>query len=208
MKSINKLFVNNEPVFASVAFQICWGLAYLHFAHIIHRDIKPSNILFSSTGKVALADFGISREITSAVAAQTFCGSFNYISPERVRGNEYNTKSDIWSFGIVCLEAVTGVNPYYGDRRQSNFDTIIKMLEDDIMPRRENWRYSDELYSFIASCLRKEASTRPKAEELLTSDFFQMHGIYSIEDARRNVDEWLSSRAESPRSHSSDESHP
>jgi serine/threonine protein kinase len=193
--------VINEKILASVAFQICWGLAYLHFARIIHRDIKPENVLFSSDGSVKLADFGISRNLYNSSSAQTFCGSFNYISPERIRGQKYDTSTDIWSFGLLCLEAVTGTKPFHDGRRVSSFDTIVKMIEDDAMPGKDSWTHSTSLYDFLASCLKKEAKERPTAQELLASEFFQLHKVRSLEEARKTVREWLSTIQE-PLSHS------
>jgi len=73
-----------EPQLAAMAFQMIFGLGYLAYERRVHRDIKLPNILVHTTGQVKLTDFGISRELSTAVLAKTFIGSFAYMSPERV----------------------------------------------------------------------------------------------------------------------------
>lgn len=74
-----------EGPLAAMSFQMIFGLAYLAFERRVHRDIKPANILVHHDGRVKLTDFGISRELATAVLAKTFIGSFQYMSPERIR---------------------------------------------------------------------------------------------------------------------------
>jgi serine/threonine protein kinase len=104
-----------ERIVASVAYQILWGVAFLHFENSIHRDIKPANILVNSLGEVKLSDFGISamREPGEALN-RTVVGTTLYMSPERLRAKPYGTPSDIWSVGLVLLECLTGQSPFFG----------------------------------------------------------------------------------------------
>ena len=79
------------------------GLAYLNICQKqMHRDIKPDNILVNSQGFVKLTDFGITKQLdeTSALMS-TFVGTMNYMSPERMEGETYSAKGDIWSLGII-----------------------------------------------------------------------------------------------------------
>jgi serine/threonine protein kinase len=94
-----------EVVLAKIAIQILCGLSYLHNNNQFHRDIKPANILLNTKGEVKLTDFGIAKELEHAnELSRTNVGTFAYMSPERILGQPYNTKSDVWSFGIVMYE--------------------------------------------------------------------------------------------------------
>jgi mitogen-activated protein kinase kinase 1 len=86
--------------------QILGGLEYLHKERrAIHRDIKPSNICLNKLGDAKLTDFGVAAELhDSAGHAETFVGTFCYMSPERISGQGYNFNSDIWSFGLCIME--------------------------------------------------------------------------------------------------------
>ena len=86
-------------------------LSYVHERDIVHRDIKPSNILVGRDGLVRLADFGIARMLgdqSAHTATGTTIGTAAYIAPEQVRGETVSPASDIYSLGLVLLEALTG----------------------------------------------------------------------------------------------------
>ena len=92
-------------------------LAYVHQRDIVHRDIKPSNILIGRDGVVRLADFGIARmlgDTTGHTATGTTIGTAAYIAPEQVRGEAVTPASDMYSLGLVFLEALTGRRAYTG----------------------------------------------------------------------------------------------
>jgi serine/threonine protein kinase len=92
-------------------------LAYVHARGIVHRDIKPSNILIGRDGRVRLADFGIARlhgDTSTHTAGGTTTGTAAYIAPEQVRGEPVTSASDIYSLGLVLLEALTGRRVYTG----------------------------------------------------------------------------------------------
>ncbi|KAG4387899.1 hypothetical protein AAZX31_09G064200 [Glycine max] len=101
-----------ESYLAAICKQVLKGLMHLHHQkHIIHRDLKPSNLLINHRGEVKITDFGVSviMENTSG-QANTFVGTYSYMSPERIIGNlhGYNYKSDIWSLGLILLKCATG----------------------------------------------------------------------------------------------------
>jgi serine/threonine protein kinase len=94
-----------EAFAASVAFQMLWGLSYLHRERIIHRDVKPGNVLVDSQGNVKLCDFGLASICSDHSLQRTMVGTTIYMAPERLRAQPYGRSSDMWSFGLVILEA-------------------------------------------------------------------------------------------------------
>jgi len=91
-----------EPVLSRIFKQVIIGLKYLHKdRHMVHRDIKPSNILVSAEGIFKISDFGTSAELENTLAkCATFVGTTNYMSAERLKGDQYSYSSDIWSMGV------------------------------------------------------------------------------------------------------------
>src|SRR5713226_179729 len=110
----------NVEVTVELMVQVADGLSYAHEHDIIHRDIKPSNIMVINLSNGVLAkitDFGIARMPGSAVKTQTgiVLGSPRYMSPEQVIGKVIDRRSDIFSFGVVLYETLTGVAPFDGE---------------------------------------------------------------------------------------------
>ncbi len=96
--------------------QIADGLAYAHGQGVIHRDVKPENILLTRDGRVKIADFGIAHLIDSALAEDLrFLGTPSYMAPERIRGEEVDQRSDLFSVGVVLYELLTHRLPFEGD---------------------------------------------------------------------------------------------
>jgi eukaryotic-like serine/threonine-protein kinase len=97
------------------AIQICRGLAFLHARGFIHRDIKPANIRIV-TGKVKIMDFGIARSATSELTKSgAIIGTPFYMSPEQIRGQKVDHRSDMFSFGVLLYELLSGEKPFTGE---------------------------------------------------------------------------------------------
>ncbi len=113
----------------SIAIQVGQGIEAAHNANIIHRDIKPQNVLISREGKIKVTDFGIARTTTANTISRDILGSVHYISPEQARGGQVDERSDIYSFGIVFYEMVTGQLPFDGD---STVTIALKHIQENV----------------------------------------------------------------------------
>ncbi|PON84454.1 Mitogen-activated protein kinase kinase kinase [Trema orientale] len=145
-----------EPHLAAICKQVLKGLLYLHHEkHIIHRDLKPSNLLINHRGEVKITDFGVSAIMESTSGqANTFLGTYNYMSPERITGGKYSNKSDIWSLGLVLLECATGQFPYIppeGSEGWTNFFELMDSIVSQPPPSAPSDQFSAEFCSFISA---------------------------------------------------------
>jgi serine/threonine-protein kinase len=105
----------------SLAAQVAAGLAAAHAAGIVHRDVKPANILVSKEGQARIADFGLAKIAGEARLTQAgrAVGTVAYMSPEQLRGEDVDARSDVWSLGIVVYEMLTGELPFRGTTEHS-----------------------------------------------------------------------------------------
>ena len=111
-----------------IAAEICEGLSYAHRRGLIHRDIKPANIFITEEGVVKLLDFGLARMVTSELTASNMMlGTLNYMAPEQVRGERTDHRADIFAFGVVLYEILSGRKAFQGD---SFATTLYKILQD------------------------------------------------------------------------------
>jgi tetratricopeptide (TPR) repeat protein/predicted Ser/Thr protein kinase len=107
------------PVLRAVAIfrQVCEGLAAAHAKGILHRDLKPQNVLVDASGGVYLSDFGLATSASLSPMTRTgaVLGTPQYMSPEQVKGEALDVRSDIFTLGIILYEMLTGVLPYAGE---------------------------------------------------------------------------------------------
>jgi len=113
--------------------QLLSALSYAHKLNVIHRDVKPGNMMLTRDGVVKLMDFGIARpnnEMGLTITGTTL-GSLNYMSPEQVRGEPVDARSDLYSFGVSLYEMVTGRLPFRGN---SNYSVMSAHLQETPPP--------------------------------------------------------------------------
>ncbi|MBK8294037.1 MAG: serine/threonine protein kinase [Solirubrobacterales bacterium] len=101
------------------ALEVAQGLGVAHEADMVHRDVKPQNVLIDSTGRAKLTDFGISRQLNDegVTATGRVIGTTDYVAPEQAMGKDIDTRSDIYSLGIVLFEMLTGDVPFEADNQ-------------------------------------------------------------------------------------------
>jgi len=176
---LDKLLAQKTPLpfdrILRIAGDIAAAMRHAHGMGIVHRDVKPANILIDDASGIAkLADFGVVKSPHASITQSgTAVGSPGYMSPEQIDDLEVDARSDIFSFGIVLYEMLTGVHPFLRDTVQATFyatlscnykpirelradapDKLVKFVEMSLVADR-NLRIinADELCSMIAECL-------------------------------------------------------
>src|ERR1700722_19647709 len=117
----------------SYSTQLLSALSYAHKLNVIHRDVKPANMMLTHDGVVKLMDFGIARPNNEQgmTVTGTTLGSLNYMSPEQVRGEAVDQRSDLYSMGVSIYEMVTGQLPFRG---HSNYSVMSAHLQETPQP--------------------------------------------------------------------------
>ncbi len=117
---------------AEIGRELAAALAYAHGAGVIHRDVKPGNVLLGHDGRIKLADFGIARLIGETVRhtrTGQAIGTAAYLSPEQVRGEDVTVATDVYSLGLLLLEALTGKRAYPGTPTEAALARLSRQPE-------------------------------------------------------------------------------
>ena len=173
-KTLKELIVEkgklNYSVAISISIQIAKALECAHKNNIIHRDVKPQNILVTESGIVKVTDFGIAKSSTSATITNTttIMGSAHYLSPEQAKGTFIDSRSDIYSLGIVLYEMVTGVLPFDGE---SPVTIALKHIQaEPTEPKKYNPSIPESLNNLIIKSMSKESTNRYQSCRELIND--------------------------------------
>jgi p21-activated kinase 1 len=158
-----------ESHIAFVLREVLAGLAYLHAADMIHRDIKSDNVLVTTDGRVKLADFGYTAQLTSSQdRRKTVCGTPYWMAPELIQGMPYGREIDIWSLGIMAIELAEGSPPYLAEPPGRALYLIVLQGVPGLTNRGE---WSSEFNDFVDACLSRDPAARPTADALLRHPF-------------------------------------
>lgn len=160
---MDKIRVLPIPVVCYIALKVGEGLSYAHGESIIHRDIKPSNVMISKKGDVKIMDFGISRSIAladSLTSPGIFIGTPAYASPEQLEGSVVDNRTDIFAFGAMFFEMLTGRVPFKSEEARDG-----KKRWKFENSRRLNKEIPRFLNRLLKNCLRYNPTKRYKSIE-------------------------------------------
>ena len=144
-----------------IAEAVLTGLAAAHAADIVHRDVKPENVLLADDGRIKIGDFGLARAVSANTASgQALLGTIAYLSPELVTRGVADARSDIYAFGIMLFEMLTGQQPFTGERAMQ----IAYQHANSFVPAPStvNPEVGPDLDQFVLWCTRREAEGRPR----------------------------------------------
>lgn len=173
MRRLGKALVEAE--IRVIVREVLLGLKYLHDDKKIHRDIKAGNILLTKTFCPKLADFGISCELQNTCAKrETQIGSPYWMAPEVIKaGFGYNSRADIWSLGITCVEMAEMQPPYYHIPAPRAMFVITTKPPTGLTDPGLTKQVSKDFVGFISACLTVDPAARPPAQALLALPFAQ-----------------------------------
>ena len=176
-----------------IACELVRGLEEIHNCRIVHRDLKPSNVLIGKDGEVKIADFGIALDAAGTALTQTghTMGTPAYMSPEQQLGERADERSDLFSFGVVLYEMLTGELPFGG--AEADDEALLRRIQAGrhTRPRRRAPETPLWLSRLVRRCLRSRAKQRPPSAAALRRQLEDRFHTHAPAECRREIAAWL-----------------
>jgi serine/threonine-protein kinase len=176
-----------------VALEMARGLEEIHARGIVHRDLKPANILLGRAGETKIADFGIALDARGSTLTQTgqSMGTPLYMSPEQLRGARVDSRSDVFSLGVVLYEMLTGQRPFAEESPDGT--GLVERIEAGRRPpvRKLAPKTPRALARLVERCLRAKPKRRFAATAELRRALERQLGQPSAADCREEIAAWL-----------------
>jgi serine/threonine protein kinase len=171
----------------AIIYEICRGIEHAHQKGVVHRDIKPANILITQNGFVKITDFGLAQaqDLTSITVTGAIVGTPAYMSPEQAAGKRIDTRSDLFSLGVVAYEMLTGTKPFLGDTYSSVIHAILTIPAPSITEA--NPLINEETGLIIEKMLRKEVDNRYQNINQISDDIHAYFRKQETEVPQRDI---------------------
>jgi len=176
----------------SIALKIANALQHIHEVGIVHRDLKPGNIMITPTGTVKVMDFGIAHNpdvLKGLTRTGVMMGTPSYMSPEQVRGEKVDGRSDIFSFGTVLYEMVCGKKAFDAETEGKLIEKILRA--NYVSPRFYRKKIPRALLKIISKCLKRKPSNRYESVKELIQDLEEFLLKYRVSNPTRVVGEFM-----------------
>jgi serine/threonine-protein kinase PpkA len=161
----------DTPTALAYIKQTAAGLAAIHEVGIVHRDLKPDNLMLRQDGSLALADFGVAKQVSMKITDTgdgDIVGTPYYLSPEQALGQPVDARCDIYSLGVLAFELLTGRKPYHANSAQE----LLRMHVHDPVPLLPP-EYA-QLQAVMESLMAKDCEQRYPSAKALLDDLAQM----------------------------------
>jgi serine/threonine-protein kinase len=143
-----------------IGCQLADGLEAAHRQGVVHRDLNPANVILSDDGRARIVDFGLAKLSSASRLTEpgSDIGTANYVSPEQMRGEAVDQRTDIWSLGVILYELLTGKRPFEAEHREAVYFSIAYKAPEPM----SRWRagFPEALEQIVFKCLEKEPAKR------------------------------------------------